>query len=777
MKKLLLVLVLYSAFVNAQIINFPDTNLKNALVSDMFINTDGDNEIEVSEALAVDYLNLSNQNITSIEGLQYFTNITVLNLASNSLVTVDLSPFAKLWQFNVSGNDLTSLAIYNPLLEVFECSNNPIINLNINSCPLLRVLNVDGCPIQNPDFSNLTHLDFLDLLGQNVSGTLNLSGCTALGFINLSAPNISALNVSGCTALGVLSDSSGSLTSVNLSGCSALTIFRSFSMLTEIDFSENLLLKEIELQYTPTTLDVSNQHFLEQLTVHSNNLQTLYMKNGSHNISNVQLQTPNLKFVCADPWNNAAVLDIANWVNESIVVNSYCSFTPGGDFNTITGKIRFDENNNGCDENDSGQEFLKVKTDDGTNQGFTFTDSNSQYKLYTNAGNFTLTPQFENPLYFIASPVTATVNFPDSGNLMAIQNFCFVANASTVHPDVEVVFAPINAARPGFDSVYKIVYKNKGNTTLSGNVVLNFDDNVLDLVESAPVENAISTGTLSYNYSALRPFESRTIIVTFSVNTPTETPPVNIDDQLVFSATINPIANDETPEDNTFSFIQTVVGSFDPNDKLCLEGAVVSPTQIGKYLHYMINFENTGTHIAENVVVKDVINTAMFDINSLQVLNTSANAQIKVTGNAVEFIFEGIHLPIGGHGNVLFKIKTRDDLNPGTEVQNTADIFFDYNTPIVTLPAKTRFHTLATADFDADHSINIYPNPANHFVNIEAKSKIKSIQMYDIQGRLLEILHPEKEKTGIDISTKANGVYFVKITSENGISTKKIMKE
>jgi hypothetical protein len=40
---------------------------------------------------------------------------------------------------------------------------------------------------------------------------------------------------------------------------------------------------------------------------------------------------------------------------------------------------------------------------------------------------------------------------------------------------MEVVIAPLTSARPGFDAVYNLVWRNKGNTTLSGKVILNYD--------------------------------------------------------------------------------------------------------------------------------------------------------------------------------------------------------------------------------------------------------------------------------------------------------------
>ena len=262
-----------------------------------------------------------------------------------------------------------------------------------------------------------------------------------------------------------------------------------------------------------------------------------------------------------------------------------------------------------------------------------------------------------------------------------------------------------------------------------------------------------------------------------------ETPPVNNDDVLVFTATVNPVSGDELPTDNAYTYNQIVVGSFDPNDKVCIEGNTVNPENIGGYLHYMINFENTGTAPAQNIVIKDIIDTTQFDINTLQVMNSSHPMDVRIDGNKVEFIFQNIMLPsaisnpIGGHGNVLFKIKTLPALPIGTMVSNTANIYFDYNHPIETNEARTTFSQLSTKDFKADSSVAVYPNPVKNQVHIEAKSNIKSVQVFDIQGRILEVLSENKTKSILDISAKPKGIYFLKITTADGVTIEKIIKD
>ena len=71
-------------------------------------------------------------------------------------------------------------------------------------------------------------------------------------------------------------------------------------------------------------------------------------------------------------------------------------------------------------------------------------------------------------------------------------------------------------------------------------------------------------------------------------------------------------------------------------------------------------------------------------------------------------------------------------------------------------------------------AFNVYPNPANDFINIEAEN-IDFVELYDIFGRKLY----SEENSGhikIDMSNYSNGIYFVKLYSEGNTSVKKILK-
>ena len=143
----------------------------------------------------------------------------------------------------------------------------------------------------------------------------------------------------------------------------------------------------------------------------------------------------------------------------------------------------------------------------------------------------------------------------------------------------------------------------------------------------------------------------------------------------------------------------------------------------------------------------------------------------------MEFIFQNIMLDTGGHGNVLLKVRSKSNLVTGDTVSKQANIFFDYNAPIQTNMENTTFQSLNTDDFDKDNSISIYPNPTNSIVNINSNNTIKSVKLYDVQGRLLHTKLINETTSSIDISEKANGIYFLKIISDKGFKVEKIMKK
>ncbi|WP_410692134.1 T9SS type A sorting domain-containing protein [Chryseobacterium sp. SIMBA_038] len=74
-------------------------------------------------------------------------------------------------------------------------------------------------------------------------------------------------------------------------------------------------------------------------------------------------------------------------------------------------------------------------------------------------------------------------------------------------------------------------------------------------------------------------------------------------------------------------------------------------------------------------------------------------------------------------------------------------------------------------------SVNVYPNPTKGDVNINADSKINSIEIYDAQGRIIQKqMGINSQNTKVSIHSNSSGMYILKIITEKETFTKKIIK-
>ncbi|MEZ4756893.1 MAG: hypothetical protein R2817_08710 [Flavobacteriales bacterium] len=144
---------------------------------------------------------------------------------------------------------------------------------------------------------------------------------------------------------------------------------------------------------------------------------------------------------------------------------------------------------------------------------------------------------------------------------------------------------------------------------------------------------------------------------------------------------------------NSILHEQIVVGSYDPNDKNVWP-ATLSPQELqeGTRVTYTIRFQNTGTFMAERVVITDTLPDGL-QWNSLAMLDASHPFTWFLNNGVLHFIFDDINLPDslsdepGSHGQVRFTVLPAQDLLPGGTVLNAANIYFDFNPPVITEPS------------------------------------------------------------------------------------------
>ena len=136
-------------------IRIPDPSFKAILLDLCDSNKDG--VIMEDEAKTVTDITCTFQGITSLEGIEHFTNLVYLNCNSNSLTSLSLSQNKKLKELNCYSNSLTSLDITGcGALTKLICGANRLSELNLSknknltfldcSSNRLKVLNVCNNP-------------------------------------------------------------------------------------------------------------------------------------------------------------------------------------------------------------------------------------------------------------------------------------------------------------------------------------------------------------------------------------------------------------------------------------------------------------------------------------------------------------------------------------------------------------------------------------------------------------------------------------------------------
>lgn len=250
--------------------------------------------------------------------------------------------------------------------------------------------------------------------------------------------------------------------------------------------------------------------------------------------------------------------------------------------------------------------------------------------------------------------------------------------------------------RPGFYHSYFVYVKNEA--VSMENVVVTIDLSNMPGVSIFNTNGNINGNVVSWTVNDLSFLEWNQFFVQVYVDPST---PLGTLYTPIMTATLLSAGADDDPSDNIFSFNQTVVGSYDPNDKTVNREAIdvaEIPTDDGVWLDYTIQFQNTGTADAITVRVEDVI-AENLDLTTFQQLDASHFFDLSFDANRkVEWLFNNIMLPDSNtnepesHGFIHFRIKTIPGLGVADVVENSVAIYFDFNEPVITNTATTIFY-------------------------------------------------------------------------------------
>jgi hypothetical protein len=194
----------------SQIINFPDTNFKAKLLSavsgngiayacnngnSIKIDVNNDGEIEVSEALIVCSLAISDSNISDLTGIEFFTNLEHLQCNNNSISELDLSALTNMVGFDINNNQLTNVNI-SGLSEVHNISfrDNQLTTINLLGLSNLAVLDIRNNQIASLNLDETQALQYLYCQNNDLS-TINVTNLENLIYLNCSFNDLTTLNI------------------------------------------------------------------------------------------------------------------------------------------------------------------------------------------------------------------------------------------------------------------------------------------------------------------------------------------------------------------------------------------------------------------------------------------------------------------------------------------------------------------------------------------------------------------------------------------------------
>ena len=206
MQKLLLILLCLPMVVLAQQTYVPDDNFEAYLEANGMGNgVPNDDYVTTANINTVTSLNVINENIADLTGIENFTDLTTLACDSNQLNSFDIS----------NNTALTNL----------QCYSNQLTTLDVSVCTALTSLQCSYQQINSLDVSNNTALTHL-MCSVNSITSLDVSNNTALILLNCNTNSLSNLDVSNNTALQYLYCYYNQLTTLNLTNNTSLTSFR-----------------------------------------------------------------------------------------------------------------------------------------------------------------------------------------------------------------------------------------------------------------------------------------------------------------------------------------------------------------------------------------------------------------------------------------------------------------------------------------------------------------------------------------------------------------------
>ena len=467
-----------------------------------------------------------------------------------------------------------------------------------------------------------------------------------------------------------------------------------------------------------------------------------------------------------------AIVYIANGPNYGYhYSDSMVTITPSPA--TISGKIYYDANNNGQYDTIVDIPLRNQRVHLMPDDTYAYTDATGLYRIGALYGPHTIS---WNPVAgntFVLSSDSASFTFTSSGPVTD-KDFGLLSG----NPDYSCEVR-ISSTRPrcNTNNGYYLTVTNTGNIPFNGRMNLRRDLQTTfnGSIPIAAGSNA-ATDTVYWNLQNVEPYRPITIFTYLLMPGPGTT----ISNGVFFQ---NYDANNQPQSSAVANLNETVLCSFDPNDKACTpEGVGMEHyTLIGTELEYKIRFQNTGNDAAYDVNIYDQLD-ANLDWTSLRVMESSHSLATTIDSSGqVCFSFRNIYLPDsttdepGSNGYVIYRINALPTIADFTRIENTAYIVFDLNPAVIT---NTTYNMMVTqiplwvkGDISAKADVTVFPNPfreSARFIFPNDDRNITRFDVFDVTGRCVYTRNVSDGDVVLLNNGLSAGIYQYRLSNTNG---------
>lgn len=375
-----------------------------------------------------------------------------------------------------------------------------------------------------------------------------------------------------------------------------------------------------------------------------------------------------------------------------------------------------------------------------------------------------------------------------------------------------------------------VIILNSGCLSESGMVWAEVDELLVDegTSSSIQIDTFIEPNIVGWSFEDLDPGETKVLSLEVSIPGP---PDVPLGTMITNKAYVEVYQEDGSmevwDEEEPTSSISC---SYDPNDK------AVEPHHEEGYTHnetaeltFQIRFQNTGNAPAYDIEIRDTL-SEFLDASTFRYFGGSHDQHLSISreeDRILVFSFDGIFLPDSisdikaSNGYLIYKVGLKADLPIGTEIENTAHIYFDNNPPIVTNTTSNILRPdldgdgyLDVEDCDDDDAdihpgavdipnngidedcdgedavlnnifemvwtnIQVYPNPSRDvfYIRLDAR-QTADFTVYGMDGKVMSRGQIQDGQGSIKMTDRPNGLYFVVLSNPNSaqIAYAKLLK-